>query len=199
MRRFILCLAALLALAVLPTGCDRTAVGAGGEENAARVEDEENAVKVYTYPADNILGLEKIAVFEDHVIAVFAADGSASDGSAEDGAAADDRKISSYLRAEDVSYALPTTATLETADGCRILRVDIDRSDPNIKIPEHPVISGLHCDGADIDFSDGSTTVGYTVRGGECSQTRSQTYDAGSGKWQKVEEDFKTYYFGPAQ
>ena len=183
MKRFILCLAALLTLTLLPNGCGAVVT----------VEGEDDAVKVYTYPAKNLLGLEKIAVFEDHVIAVFAADSSASDE-----AATDDREVKTYLLAEDVSYALPTTSSLKTERGRRILRVDLDRSNPTTKIPEHPVFSGLHFDGAAVEFSDECTTVKYTVWGGECSQTYSQTYDAGRGKWRKAEEEFTLYEFGPA-
>lgn len=190
MKKFILCLGALLTLTMLLTGC--------GSTGGISVEGEENALKVYTYPAENIIGLNKITVFEDHVIAVFDID-KCDDGRSPLEYAANGRDLKTYILAQDVSYSLPSTSTLKAERGSYILRVDLDRSKPKIKIPEQPVISGLHYDSADIEFSDESTNIECTIWGGECSNTYYQTYDAKREKWLKVEEEFKTYYFGPGE
>ena len=189
MRRFILCLAALLTLTALLTGCDSAVIS---------VEDEANAAKVYAYPTDNIIGLRKVAVFENHVIAVFDID-KCDTGHAPLEYAANGRDLKTYLLAKDVSYALPSTSTLKVEGGNYILRVDLDRSDPKTKIPEQPVISGLHYDYADIEFSDECTDIECKIWGGECSQSYYQTYDAKSEKWLKVEDESQTYYFGPEE
>lgn len=52
----------LLAVLVLATGC-------GGE--SIKIKGENEAWKVYTYPSDNMFGLEKIVLFENYAVAVF--------------------------------------------------------------------------------------------------------------------------------
>ena len=53
---------ALLVVLVFATGC-------GGD--GIKIEGEDEAWKVYTYPSDNMFGLEKIVLFEDYAVAVF--------------------------------------------------------------------------------------------------------------------------------
>ena len=190
MKRFILCLAALLTLAASLIGCGSTGIS---------IEGEADDVKVYTYPANNIIGLEKIAVFEDHVTAVFDID-KCDAGHAPLKYAGDADNFKVHILSSDVFFSMPANYTIETESGSYILRAELNYNDERVKIPEQPfVITGLSYDSAKIEFSDECTNIECEIWGGECSQTYYQTYEAKSGKWLEAEEEFKTYYFGPPQ
>lgn len=60
--RKIAVIVAMLAVLVISAGC-------GGAD--IEIEGEKEARKVYTYPSDNMFGLEKIVLFEDYAVAVF--------------------------------------------------------------------------------------------------------------------------------
>lgn len=53
---------ALLTVLVLSFGCSKESV---------KIDGEDEAWEVYTYPSDNMFGLEKIVLFEDYAVAVF--------------------------------------------------------------------------------------------------------------------------------
>lgn len=160
-----------------------------------KVENEDKALKVYTCPSDNMYGLEKIVVFEDGITMVF--DKRICDKSeyAEfDEFETGDELFGKYMGLRGKPYYDPHISNSLLVKSGKYVASAFYYSDNEKANCEEMgfVIGGMKIYGKFIDINDGNIILSYedweTVSDGYL--VIKQQYDASTGKWGEVEEEF---------
>ena len=162
-----------------------------------KVEGEEDAIKIYTCPADNMFGLEKVVVFEDRVIAVF--DKEISDDS-EWGDMTYNEKYITYPAnpiLSNVSKSVTTISTIEETDDKYIVTMGFEYDETNKIIPEEPVeVIGFSVLSRHVDFNGDDLKLSYTDVGCDCFEDYWQDYSARKHKFGKIEHKTRPCNWG---
>ena len=155
-----------------------------------KVDGEEDAIKIYTCPADNMFGLEKVVVFEDRVIAVF--DKEISDDS-EYGKLAYNSKtgtLSAGAALSNLSQYRTADNTLDVKDGKYIVTMCFEYDEAYKRDPEMGIdVTGFDVCGRSVSFNDGDLQLYYTIQGGECFDDYWQDYLKDKGVWGDVQHE----------
>lgn len=160
-----------------------------------KVKNEGKAEKVYTCPSDNMYGLEKIVVFEDGITMVF--DKRICDKSkyAEfDEFETGDELFGKYFQMYGNHYYDIHISNSFLVKRGKYVASAFYYSDNEKAICEEKefVICGMQIYGKFIDINDGNIILSYedweTVTDGHL--VIKQQYDASTGKWGEVEEEF---------
>ena len=162
---------------------------------AYRVKNEDKAEKVYTCPSDNMYGLEKIVVFEDGITMVF--NKRICDKSKHnefDKMEPGDELYGKYMELRGKPYYYPHISNSLLVKSGKYVASAFYYSDNEKAICEEKkfVICGMQIYGKFIDINDGNIILSYedwkTVTDGHL--VIKQQYDASTGKWGEVEEEF---------
>jgi len=168
----------LITVLVLSTGC-------GGEDIEIKGEDE--AWKVYTYPADNMFGLEKIVLFEDYAVAVFDVK-KCDNGYVPLGSFDVEKKYSVSVNLDNLSQYKIEDATLEERNGKYVLTARAFYDEANKRDSSLPVRSmGLDFGYGRIWCYEDRTYLQYmNTDNSEVTETSYQNYYYDSGKWEEI-------------
>ncbi len=163
-------------------------LSACGKDNTYKVDGEEEAIRIYSCPVDNMFGLEKVVVFEDRVIAVF--DKEISDDSEYGKIAYNERKgyLPAGARLSNLSTYKGGESTLEEKDGKYIVTVGFEYDEANkIDSNKEIEITGFAVCGRNIYFNDGDLQLLYTFEGGDCFEDFCQDYSGDEGEWGEIQ------------
>ena len=189
---FLLAAVSLFALA----GCKNSV-----QSGEVKIKNEDEANEVIKCPNDNMFGLEKIAVFDDHVVVVF-------DKELCDNFEYDENDVSEhgnftlerYLDEEEpgfrpwvrnLNYSGEKTfsSSIELKKGKYIVTASFDiegayKEDQN----EGFEIYSVYIAGLDIKFREGTIELNYLARGNDIMWDYTQVFDRSNGTWGKVDE-----------
>lgn len=163
------------------------ALSACGED---KVDGEEQAVRIYTCPAENMFGLEKVVVFEDRVTAVF--DKGISDKSEYISLSYNQEKneISAGANLSNLSQYRNPLSTIEEKDGKYIVTMVFEYDEDNKFDPDKDIeVTGFNVLGGSVDFNDGNLKLLYSIQGGECFDDFWQDYSDNTGKWGEIQHE----------
>ena len=167
-----------------------SACGGDKVDGAYKVDGEEQAVRIYTCPADNMFGLEKAVVFEDRVIAVF--DKGIIDKSEYISLSYDQEKneISAAADLSNLSQYRNPLSTIEEKDGKYIVTMMFEYDEDNKIDPDKNIeVTGFNVLGGNVDFNDGNLKLLYSIQGGECFDDFWQDYSESTGKWGEIQHE----------
>ena len=156
-----------------------------------KVDGEEEAEKIYTCPADNMFGLEKIVVFEDRVIAVF--DKEISDDSIFPQLAYSEMTgvLPAGVRLSNYPPYIEEDNTLEEKDGKYIVTMSFEYDEANKINPEKKVeVTGFGVCGRNVFFNNGDLQLLYTFEGGDCFEDYRQEYSESEGEWGELQNKY---------
>lgn len=181
--------ALLLSLAMISV---LTSCGKSGDKHKILIEDIDEALVDYKCTNDNMFGLEEIAVFEDHVTAVF--DKDINDSSEYNNIAlgklkqlASDKKPRVYIRPSNLSGYDHYGQSVEKQDGKYIVTSYLKYEEYNVIDSLSPIFFiGFGMDDCYIDFNGGDLTLTYTLYGGECIEKIIQDYDCDDEMWSDI-------------
>ena len=152
-----------------------------------KVENEQNAQTVYTCSNDNMLGLEKVVVFQDRVIAVFDKDkcDNSQFGGLEGGVGSD-KKNTSVKLTNLMKYKTKKSTII--IDGNKYIATtefeyeDEDKVDPDADVE----VEGVYVMERSIEFNNGNIRLFCSIPGGDCFDDYWQDYDKSSNKWGEI-------------
>lgn len=189
---FLLAAASLFAFA----GCKNSA-----QSGEVKIENEDGANEVITCPNDNMFGLEKIAVFDDHVVVVF--DKEICDDfeyDENDVSEYGDFTLERYLDEEEpgfrpwvknLSYSGEKTysSSIELKKGKYIVTASFDIEGAYKEDPDEDFeIYSVYIAGLDIEFREDTIELEYVARGNDIMWYYTQVFDRSEGTWGKVDE-----------
>lgn len=179
MKRIVVLLAIVM-LTALMTGCGKSEI---------RVEGEEGSCDIYTYPADNMLGLEKMVLFDDHAVAVF--DARKSD---EGYAPIEDlykQNINRFVVSLDnICKSKIVDGSIEKVEGRYVITArctydEADKIDPDLPVKA----TGLIFANVMITCSENHTKLQYSRVDSEYTEIACQEYSMETGKWSEIDEE----------
>lgn len=155
-----------------------------------KVEGEKEALKVYSCSCNNMLGLEKIAIFKNRVVTVF--DKKTLDNSRHAFQAKDIAKTGKF----NASAVLTGTVNYECNSGFYIdgskyivLSVFTFNSDNKIIDPALGItVDHIEIEGRNIYLKDGSFKLSYSETTPDAYMVYVQEYNAGTKKWSKINQ-----------
>ena len=146
-----------------------------------KIKNEEQAVKTYTCPADNMFGLEKVAVFEDSMVAVFDKELSYDETRT---------KLPAYANLSNLSTSGTSGSNFEIKNGKTFVTITFKYDEANKLDPDKDIeVTGFSVLGMQVTLNDGDIELYYSVEGGECFDDYYQTYSQSSGKWRETEHE----------
>ncbi|MBO4579663.1 MAG: hypothetical protein J5715_05870 [Clostridiales bacterium] len=165
-----------------------------------RIEDEDKAVKVYSCPKDNMLGLEKIAIFEDRIVVVM--DKETADSSAygiNGDQVIEQRKLDMSAMLTGVNY-VDSTNTIEIRDGKCIFRSVFTKLEDGVKIDQDQGISveWININDRIIRINDGNLIISYSETIADGFNNYSQEYDSSIKTWGRFKKSTNTIEGAPA-
>ena len=155
-----------------------------------RVENEDQSVKTYTCPNDNMFGLEKVVVFENSVVAVF--DKDICDRSEYGSMSYDEERVKYPAAANytNVSVSRITKSTIDIKNGKYIVSMMFEYDEADKFNPDKEIeITGFNVLGMIVTFNDGDIELLYTIEGGESFDDYRQVYSQSSGEWGNIEHE----------
>ena len=164
-----------------------------------KVEDEDKAVKVYTCPKDNMLGLEKIAIFEDKIVVVM--DKETADSAAygiNGDQVIEQRKLDMSAMLTGVNY-VDSTNTIEIRDGKSIFRSVFKWEEDDIKIDQDQgiTVEWIEINDRIIRINDGNLIISYSETIADGFNNYSQEYDASIKTWGRFKKSTNTVEGAP--
>lgn len=160
-----------------------------------KVKDEDKALKVYTCPKDNMLGLEKIVVFENEIAVVMdkeTADKSPCGINAD--RVIETRKLDVNVLLSGGNGEFNTSDTIEVSNGKVIIRYTINWSEEGIKIdPDQGMnVESITINERNIMIEGENLSITYTeeIADGFCNY--SQNYDASIKTWGRLKQSVNT-------
>ena len=154
------------------------------------INNEEQGIKTYTCPNDNMFGFEKAVVFEDGVVAVF--DKGICDSSDFGGMSYDkDRvKFPAYADYTNLSKSRISESFIEEKKGKYVATMKFEYDEADKFDPDEDInITGFVVLGKQVTFNEGDIELFYTIEGGECFDDYRQVYSQSSGKWRDIKNE----------
>lgn len=171
----------LLAVLVFLMGC--------GSENI-KIAGEDEAWKVYTYPSNNMFGVEKIVLFEDCAVAVFDVKKCDAGYVPLESVDTDKNSIAS-VHLDNLSQYKRGESTLEKRNGKYVITARASYDEANKRdnsLPVHAV--GLTFEYGNIWCYEDRTYLQYTnTDNSEITEISYQNYYLDSGKWEKIVDE----------
>ena len=155
-----------------------------------KVENEEQSIKTYICPNDNMFGLEKVVVFENSVVAVF--DKEICDRSDYGSMSYDEERVKypAYADYMNVSTSRITESTIDIKNGKYVVSMSFEYDEADKFNPDEDVeITGFNVLGKRVTFYDGDIELFYSIEGGESFDDFRQVYSQSSGKWGDIENE----------
>lgn len=179
MKRIIALITMIMMLALM-TGCSAAEF---------KVEGEETAQKVYTYPNDNMFGLEKMVLFDDHAVAVFDID-KCDAGYVPIENLYKNNECRFTLFTENLKKGKIMDGSLEKTQGRYILtaRESFDEADRiNTGLPVK--VTGLSFGNGMITCKEEKTSLQYTLVDTEYTEIACQEFNNKTGTWSEIKSD----------
>ena len=159
-----------------------------------RVENEEQSIKTYICPNDNMFGLEKVVVFEKSVVAVF--DKEICDRSDYGSMSYDEERVKypAYANYMNVSTSMITESTIDIKNGKYVVSMSFEYDEADKFNPDEDVeITGFNVLGKRVTFYDGDIELFYSIEGGGSFDDFRQVYSQSSGKWGDIENELVSW------
>ena len=176
MKRFFLTVA-IIAMLVSLAGCDNSNI---------KIEGEEGPCDIYTYPSNNIFGLEKIVLFDGYAVGVF--DVKKSDAGyvpIKELYKAGERRF--IVSLENLKKSKIADGSIEKVKGKYIITArgtydEADKLDSSLPVRA----TGMHFGNGTIICDENQTKLQYTLVDSEYTEIVTQEYSVDTGKWGKV-------------
>ena len=157
------------------------------------VQNEEQAIKTYTCPNDNMFGLEKANVYEDGVVAVF--DKKISDSGY--GSMSYDEDMNKFPASANYTNLLKskiTESSIIEKNGKYIVSMKFEYDEADKSNPDESVdITGFVVLGREVTFNDGDIKLFYTIEGGDCFDDYWQVYSQNSERWGEIQHELVSW------
>ena len=173
---------------------------AGCKKSKPLVENEKDAKEVIECPKKNMVGLEKIVIFEDRAVAVFDKK-ICDDFDYDENNVSDDFNLKPYLDDDDPGFGIDVInlveldsdeeeSSIELIDGHYVVTVSFPNKEEYKEDPDEDfVIWYLYIDGVSISFDEDSIRLRYVARGYDIMWFYTQYFDRATGKWDHVDEE----------
>lgn len=167
----------MLMLLSLMAGCKSTDI---------KVEGEDGPCDIYTYPKDNMFGLEKIVLFEDHAVAVFDAK-TCDEGYVPLKELYEKKETRFVLLLDNVSKSKIEDGSLIKLNDKYVLTAaesydEADIVDKSISVKA----KGLNFGNGKIVCDDDKTHLEYMLVDSEYTDIATQDYSVDTGKWGEI-------------
>ena len=167
--------------------------------NIAEEINESAAQEVIECPNDNMIGLEKIVIFEDHVVVVL--DKQICDDLKYDEnewvGNANNYTLERYLDEEDPKFSVHITnyrsnysSSIEVINDKYVATVAFDKIDFKMEDPDKAIkIRGVRIGDFEIEFDEEKIELEYIATGCDIMCFYTQVYDRSAKTWSSVRED----------
>ena len=167
--------------------------------NIAEEINESAAQEVIECPNDNMIGLEKIVIFEDHVVVVL--DKQICDDLKYDEnewvGNANNYTLERYLDEEDPKFSVHITnyrsnysSSIEVINDKYVATVAFDKIDFKMEDPDKAIkIRGVRIGDFEIEFDEEKIELKYIATGCDIMCFYTQVYDRSAKTWSSVRED----------
>ena len=167
--------------------------------NIAEEINESAAQEVIECPNDNMIGLEKIVIFEDHVVVVL--DKQICDDLKYDEnewvGNANNYTLERYLDEEDPKFSVHITnyrsnysSSIEVINDKYVAIVAFDKIDFKMEDPDKAIkIRGVRIGDFEIEFDEEKIELEYIATGCDIMCFYTQVYDRSAKTWSSVRED----------
>lgn len=167
--------------------------------NIAEEINESAAQEVIECPNDNMIGLEKIVIFEDHVVVVL--DKQICDDLKYDEnewvGNANNYTLERYLDEEDSKFSVHITnyrsnysSSIEVINDKYVATVAFDKIDFKMEDPDKAIkIRGVRIGDFEIEFDEEKIELEYIATGCDIMCFYTQVYDRSAKTWSSVRED----------